>query len=68
MELENKLNKIEEIVEKLENPDISMDEGVKLYEHGVNLAKECLTELNGVKGKINVIKKELDAFKEESFE
>lgn len=68
MELENKLKQIEEIVEKLDNPDISMDEGVKLYEQGVGLAKECLTELNGVKGKINVIKKELDSFKEEALD
>lgn len=68
MELENKLKEIEDIVKSLENPDISMDEGVKLYEKGVSLAKECFVSLNNVKGKINVIKKELDSFKEESLD
>ena len=68
MEFENKLKEIENIVNKLENPDLSMDDGVKLYEQGTHLAKECLAELNNVKGKINVIKKELDAYKEEALD
>ena len=68
MELENKLKEIEEITVKLEDPNLSLDEGVKLYEQGTFLAKDCLTELNAVKGKINVIKKELDAFREEALD
>jgi len=68
MGLEDKIKSIEEITGKLENPNLNMDEGIKLYEDGVKLAKECLAELNGVKGKINVIKKELEDFKEESLD
>ena len=65
MSLEDKLKEIELITSKLENPDLGMDEGIKLYEQGVVLAKDCLTELNEVKGKISIIKKELDVYKEE---
>ena len=65
MKLDENLKLIEDITSKLENPDISMDEGVKLYEQGVNIAKECLAELNEVKGKVNVIRKDLDTFREE---
>ena len=68
MKLDENLKKIEEIVSTMENPDLSINEGVKLYEQGVKLAKECLSELNDVKGKINVIRKDLDAYREENLD
>lgn len=68
MKLDEKIEQIEKIVSSLEDPNIGLDEGVKLYEQGTNLAKECLKELNEVKGKINIIKKEIDVYKEESME
>ena len=68
MELEKNLKKIEEIVVNLENPNLSIDEGVKMYEEGVAIAKKALEELNAVKGKITIIKKELEAYKEESLD
>lgn len=68
MNLDEKLNKIVDINTKLENPDMGIDEGLKLYEEGVSIAKEVLGELNSIKGKINIIKKELDVFKEESLD
>ena len=68
MEFEKKINELQEITKSLENPDIKMDEGVELYKKGAELAKECYAMLNEVKGQVNIIKKDLDAFKEESFE
>ena len=68
MKLDENLKEIESIVARLENPEINIDEGIELYEKGVSIAKDCLSELNNVKGKINVIKKDLDAFKEESLD
>ena len=52
----------------MEDPNLSINEGVKLYEQGVTLAKECLSELNDIKGKVNVIKKDLDAYREENLD
>ena len=68
MELENKIKELECIVNKLENPDLGMDEGVALYEQGINIAKECYKSLTDVKGKINIIKQDLETYKEESFD
>jgi len=68
MEFEKKIKELQDITKSLENPDIMMDEGVELYEKGVNIAKECYSMLNDVKGKINIIKKDLETFREESFE
>lgn len=68
MEFEKKINELQDITKALENPDIKMDEGVELYQKGVEIAKECYTMLNEVKGKVNIIKKDLETFREESFE
>ena len=68
MDFEKKLNELQEITKNLENPDLSMDEGVALYEKGVNLAKDCYKILNEVKGKVNIIKKDIETFREESFD
>ena len=58
MNLDEKLLKLKEITEKLENSNVSLDEGVKLFEEGSKLAKECYNALNETKGKIMQIKKD----------
>ena len=68
MKLDENLKKIEDIVSSMEDPNLNINEGVKLYEQGVTLAKECLSELNDIKGKVNVIKKDLDAYREENLD
>ena len=68
MNFEEKINKLQEIASKMENTDISMADGVKLYEEGVTIAKECYEELNSIKGKVTVIKQDLEKFKEESLD
>ena len=67
MTFEDKIKKLEEISNKL-NDEISLQEGLKLFEEGANISKECLNELNDVKGKVTIIKKNIDAFNEENFE
>ena len=59
---------LQAIIEKLENENVSFSESQNLYERGSFLVKNCLTELEDVKGKISIIKKELDEFIEEKFE
>ena len=68
MNLDDGLKKVTEIASKLENPDLTIEEGLKLYEEGVIIAKDCLKQIEGVKGKINVIRKELDAYREEALD
>ena len=52
----------------MEDANLSMSDGVKLYEQGVLIAKECYEELNSVKGKINVIRQDLEKYREESLD
>ena len=68
MDLEKKIKELQKITEDIESPDLSIDKSLELYESGAELAKECLTALNSVKGKINIIKQDLDSFLEENFE
>lgn len=60
MDFEKKLKQIEEISNRLQNEDISLDEGIILFEESVRLTKECLSELDKSKQKIEMIKQELD--------
>lgn len=42
---EKSLEKLEEIVSKLEDGDLSLDESLKLFEEGVKLSRECQERL-----------------------
>ena len=58
-DFEKKLSELNKIVEKLES-DVSLEEGVKLFESGLALTKECIDELNKTQDKISSLKKQLD--------
>lgn len=50
--LEDKFNKLDEIVSKLEEADISLDQSFELYKQGMEYVKECSEELNAVEKKV----------------
>lgn len=58
---------LNEIISKLENEKVSLSDANKLYERGAELVKFSLNQLEEVKGKITIIKKDLDKFIEEKF-
>lgn len=60
MTFEESLNKLEEIKTKLENPETSFDESLKLYSESVKWTKSCLDILNECEGKITAVKAEID--------
>ncbi len=45
---EQSLTRIKEIVQKLEDNELSLDESIKLYQEGINLTTECYNKLNEV--------------------
>lgn len=55
--IEKDVKRLEEIAQLIEK-GANLDESLKLYEEGCNLAKNCLKELEKAKGKIIMIKKE----------
>ena len=52
---EEKLEHSKELLEKLMNPEIALEESVKLYEEGLKNIKEAQTLIEEAKTKITVI-------------
>ena len=52
---ESDLKKLEQVVERLERGDLSLDDSVKLFEDGVKLSNACKAELDKAEGKIQVL-------------
>ena len=52
MNLENKLVELETIVEKLEKGQLSLDESLALFEHGIILSRECNAILKSARQKV----------------
>lgn len=49
---EEYLRKLEKIVHRLEEGELTLDESVKTYEEGMSISKICLEKLNETKKKI----------------
>ena len=49
---EEAMQKLSEIVEKLEGGEGSLDEMIRLYEEGMSLVKSCETQLDTYEAKI----------------
>ena len=54
---EDKLNNSKEILDKLVNPNITLEESMKLYTDGLQLIKEAQTMIEEAQTKIEVINK-----------
>ena len=68
MEFEKSLKRLEEIKCLLENPDIKLDDAVKLYEEGADCSKKCIDDMKQTNGKITKIMTDLESFFEEPLE
>ena len=52
---EDKLCRLEEIAEKLNNADVTLNESVKLYEEGSKLLTQLSEELDAAEKKVKVL-------------
>lgn len=64
MDFEQLLKQLEQTVSKLDDPATTLDEGIALFNQGVEISKKCLGLLNEAKGKVVLLKRELDSVKE----
>lgn len=55
MDFEKKLNRLEEIVQKMEKGDLALEDSLKLFEEGVKLSRECHTRLNDAEVKVKTL-------------
>lgn len=60
MKFENALDKLEEIVKKLEDGDLPLDDSLRMFEEGVRLARFCGGKLDAAERKIEVLMKSDD--------
>ena len=57
MKFETALDKLEEIVRKLEEGDLPLDDSLKMFEEGVKLARFCGSRLDVAERKIEILMK-----------
>jgi exodeoxyribonuclease VII small subunit len=58
LNFEESLQKLEAIVQKLENPDVPLQEGFTLYEDGMRLSGQMKKELNEIEKKVKILQKD----------
>lgn len=58
LKFEEKMQKLEQIVNELENDDINLDESIEKYTMAMSLIKECDSELKSIEEKIAKIVKD----------
>jgi exodeoxyribonuclease VII small subunit len=59
-EFERSLARLEEVVKRLENANLSLDEAMKLFEEGVQLSRECQKQLEQAEGRVEILLKKAD--------
>ena len=65
---ETSLQKLEEVVKRLEGGELSLDESLKAYEEGVKYAGLCAKKLNEAEKKVEVLMRRKDGvFAKEEF-
>jgi exodeoxyribonuclease VII small subunit len=63
---EKSLARLEEITQKLESGELSLDESLKLFEEGISLSRFCQKKLTETEQKIEVLKSSnMDDYSEE---
>ncbi|HXX45212.1 MAG TPA: exodeoxyribonuclease VII small subunit [Candidatus Acidoferrales bacterium] len=59
-DFEKSLTRLEEVVKRLESPDLSLDEAMKLFEEGVKLSRDCQKQLEEAEGRVEILLKKAD--------
>ena len=52
---ESRLDRLKEIVEKLERGDLALEEGVALYKEGLKLTKACGKQLESARHEVKIV-------------
>jgi exodeoxyribonuclease VII small subunit len=59
-DFEKSLARLEDVVKRLENTDLSLDEAMSLFEEGVGLSRECQKQLEEAEGRVEILLKKAD--------
>lgn len=55
MDFEKNLKRLEEIVHKLENGELALEESLKLFEEGVKISRDCNTKLSDAEKRVKLL-------------
>lgn len=55
MDFEQRLKRLESIVQRMEAGDLQLDESLKLFEEGVRISRECSEQLSEAEAKVKVL-------------
>jgi exodeoxyribonuclease VII small subunit len=55
---EDTLGELEKIVQRLEDPDVPLEEAVALFEDGIKLSRFCSQKLDEVEKRVDVLLKD----------
>jgi len=58
--IEYSIKRLEEIVDLMEQGDVTLDEAIDLYEEGIRISKECAEKLKNAELRIRKLTKDLD--------
>ena len=66
---EKALDELEDIVQRLDENDLSLDEALSLFEEGIKLSRFCSQKLDAVENKVEILLKDDEGnLKKEPFE
>ncbi|MBI3460139.1 exodeoxyribonuclease VII small subunit [Candidatus Acetothermia bacterium] len=68
LKLEKALERLEEIVQQLEQQEVSLDDSLKLFEEGVKLADSVQKKLSDAQLRIKKVVSDAQGFRAEDFE
>lgn len=58
LSFENALSRLETIVERLDDDELSLEESIELYEEGIKLSKQCTQTLDEAELRIEKVNEE----------
>ena len=59
-DFEKSLVRLEEVVRRLESPQLSLDDAMKLFDEGIQLSRECKKQLEEAEGRVEILLKKAD--------
>lgn len=68
MKFEENMEKLEKIVQDLENGELNLEDSIKKFEEGIEISRKCNEILEEAEKKITILIKKDDKVEEEDFE
>jgi exodeoxyribonuclease VII small subunit len=59
-DFEKSLARLEDVVKRLESPQLALDEAMKRFEEGMELSRECQKQLEEAEGRVEILLKKAD--------